>query len=544
MEINTVDEGLLARCGNGKAINRDNIETIIRDNADTEFGRKYGFSDIRSIDEYRARVPLSEYKDHEAFIKRMRAGEKNILTAYPVVSYCLSSGSMGQAKRLPVTTMTLEKHSECYEKYRNSTLNGKKGKRLMTNSFRTDLSKPIEQELLFTEIYYRTLYEKGLIDPDIHIGGKTVMFITHNEDTIYAKLWEALLTEDVLSFESVFLYEQLLLLNRLEENWRDIIAAIRSHTIPAEINLSPELREYLLSLDVSAERLDYVERECGKGFDGIVRRLWKNIVFLSGIGNKHYLTEAASMKRYAPDVPRHHFIYGSSECHIGCPVRLDGFDYVLIPELAFFEFIPDGDERNGTKLPHEVEVGKEYEPVFTNFSGLYRYRIGDIVRITGFIGESPVMEVLYRKGNVISIANEKYNNTQLENAVFGLRRSGINIEDYCFGASLETVPGRYAVVMQLASTEGVDVKQLTELTDKSLRECNIDYDDLRNLGQISYPNVMICDAEGYADFAVKSGLCHVSGHNKAKHIFKGDVKEKEWKLILEQHQQNATASKG
>ncbi len=34
---------------------------IIRDNEDTEIGKKYGFADINSIDEYRKKVPVHVY---------------------------------------------------------------------------------------------------------------------------------------------------------------------------------------------------------------------------------------------------------------------------------------------------------------------------------------------------------------------------------------------------------------------------------------------------------------------------------------------------
>ena len=42
--------------------------------------------------------------------------------------------------------------------------------------------------------------------------------------------------------------------------------------------------------------------------------------------------------------------------------------------------------RGGTLLPHEATIGRDYELVITNLGGLYRYRIGDVVRVAGFHG--------------------------------------------------------------------------------------------------------------------------------------------------------------
>ena len=44
---------------------------LLQDNKDTEYGRKYDFASIKSIDEYRSRVPVTVYDDLAPFIERM-----------------------------------------------------------------------------------------------------------------------------------------------------------------------------------------------------------------------------------------------------------------------------------------------------------------------------------------------------------------------------------------------------------------------------------------------------------------------------------------
>ena len=43
---------------------------ILEQNKDTEYGRKYGFADIHSIEEYQKKVPVSVYDDYAGYILR------------------------------------------------------------------------------------------------------------------------------------------------------------------------------------------------------------------------------------------------------------------------------------------------------------------------------------------------------------------------------------------------------------------------------------------------------------------------------------------
>ena len=51
------------------------IQALLRRNAETAIGRRYGFAAIRSVADYQARVPLSDYADYQAAIEWIGAGE-------------------------------------------------------------------------------------------------------------------------------------------------------------------------------------------------------------------------------------------------------------------------------------------------------------------------------------------------------------------------------------------------------------------------------------------------------------------------------------
>ena len=81
---------------NAMQSNEELLMKILRDNKDTEYGKRYGFGDIHTIREYQEKVPFSTYDDYEPYIRRMvKNGEKDLITAYPVIQYAETSGSIG-----------------------------------------------------------------------------------------------------------------------------------------------------------------------------------------------------------------------------------------------------------------------------------------------------------------------------------------------------------------------------------------------------------------------------------------------------------------
>ena len=95
------------------AISEELLMKILDDNKDTEYGRKYGFADIRSVDEYRKKVPLSTYDDYEPYIRRMvDDNEQGLISCEAPVHYALSSGSIGVPKHIPVSKAEYDKYSK------------------------------------------------------------------------------------------------------------------------------------------------------------------------------------------------------------------------------------------------------------------------------------------------------------------------------------------------------------------------------------------------------------------------------------------------
>lgn len=70
-----------------------------------------------------------------------------------------------------------------------------------------------------------------------------------------------------------------------------------------------------------------------------------------------------------------------------------------------------------TLFGEEVEVGCLYELIVTTLSGLYRYRIGDVVRVVRFHNSCPVIEFQYRQGQILNMRSEKTTETMMYEAL-------------------------------------------------------------------------------------------------------------------------------
>ena len=104
-----------------------------------------------------------------------------------------------------------------------------------------------------------------------------------------------------------------------------------------------------------------------------------------------------------------------------------------------------------TLFGEEVEVGGLYELVVTTLSGLYRYRIGDVVRVVRFHNSCPVIEFQYRQGQILNMRSEKTTETMMYEAltkVFRGTRQRPRLVDYTCAESilLDLVPNSRGVI--------------------------------------------------------------------------------------------------
>lgn len=506
-----------------------NLIRLLRDNQDTDFGRAHGFREIEDADEYRRNVPLSTYDDYEEGIRRMRRGEKHVLTAYELAAYCKTSGTEGRTKYIPVTYESLSRYSDWSERYKNRVYRAAGGgKRLFVNTFRTMPNDGKIEDRLFSELYNRWMCENGLLRLEEYAGGEEGLFDREAGEALYAKVWLGFATEDLVLLEAAFQYDVLNFFAYMERRWEEILRDMERGEIPVGVALSERMRRRLLACRPGEERLAEVRRECGAGFEQIAGRLWKGLRAVCGISSRAYSAEDAALRRYTGSIPRQYLCYCASECFMGVPVDENSFAYRLVPENAFYEFLPydEAGENDGeTLLMHQLKRGELYEIVVTNYSGLYRYRMGDILKVVDFDDGVPVVEFMFRRNQAFSLAGEKLDVRHLETAIESLRAE-FPVELFCFGVTVRKMPGVYYALVTLGEDGGGAglAERLSAALDDALGEANVDYQDLRQLGQLGRAEVFPVSGEKLSELLARYLPAH--RHNKPVHVLPMEISEK------------------
>ncbi|GAB2256815.1 hypothetical protein Droror1_Dr00022874 [Drosera rotundifolia] len=163
----------------------------------------------------------------------------------------------------------------------------------------------------------------------------------------------------------------------------------------------------------------FIEIKCRKGsWKGIITRLWPNTKFIDLIVTGTMSQYIPTLDYYSNGLPLVTMTYASSECLFGLNLnslcKPSEILYTMLPNMAYFEFLPVNKSREssndhsddascGAERMEElvdlvdVKLGEEYEVVVTTYAGLVRYRVGDILCVTGFKNKAPQFKFISRK---------------------------------------------------------------------------------------------------------------------------------------------------
>jgi hypothetical protein len=177
-----------------------------------------------------------------------------------------------------------------------------------------------------------------------------------------------------------------------------------------------------------------------------------------------------------------------------------GFGNVAATVSHFLEFL---DDQGRPLLVHEVEHGTEYSVVMTTSGGLWRYRLGDRVRVTGFYRSTPLLEFVGKEEGVCDLRGEKLNPTFVGGVLRDLR-----LELLLPAGFAMLVPSRAPQASYLLLLEQSAPSVLARALDEKLR-ANPQYAYARDLGQLAAPRTMTCGpnaSERYLERCIVLGL--------------------------------------
>lgn len=325
------------------------------------------------------------------------------------------------------------------------------------------LARPV-----LTSYYKSEHFKTRPYDPyNVYTSPNEAILCADSFQSMYSQMLCGLLQrQQVLRLGAVFASGLLRAIRFLQVNWRLLADDIRTGTLNPKIT-DQSIRDCMARiLKPDPELAEFVLSECSKeDWEGIITRIWPNTKYLDVIVTGAMAQYIPTLDYYSGGLPLACTMYASSECYFGLnlnpmckPLEVS---YTIMPNMAYFEFLPHepnspADSSQPPKLVDmaDVEMGKEYELVITTYAGLYRYRVGDILRVTGFHNSAPQFHFVRRKNVLLSIDADKTDEAELQRAVENASRQVLadyntSVVEYTSYADTTTIPGHYVVYWEL-----------------------------------------------------------------------------------------------
>jgi hypothetical protein len=468
------------------------LNDYTRQNACTDYGKTHRFVGIRNYQDFASQVPLVTYDDLEPWIERIHRGESNVLTCERVTHLVPTSGSTAARKLIPFTAGLQREFNraiapwigELYSQFPSVAF----GSAYWSVS-PASLALPADESAV----------PVGFDDDTSYLGGArkrllaavtavpaSVRFLNDLETFRYVTLL-CLLRRPDLRLISVWHPSFLtLLLEALHGHWDSLLADVESGRCSASIPLHLSQAFNARPMSARARQL----RDCDAGMP---QSIWPRLRVISCWGDAQAKIAFEALRVRWPQL----FIQPkgllATEAFVTIPFRDQS---LLAVRSHFFEFI---DAQGRACLADQLQEGGEYEVVVTTGGGLWRYRLGDTVRVTGFVGKTPSLAFIGRKGNMSDHFGEKLSEAFVCDVIQQLT-SELRVQPvFAMLAPDHDSAGRLHYVLFLETDMLVDC---AERLDALLRR-NPHYDYCRKLGQLGPARTFHVPGGGYETFTAE-----------------------------------------
>lgn len=418
------------------------FQNLIHTAKATEWGRKYGYADINSIQEFQERVPISAYEQLYPYIERTLKGERNLLWPSKVEWFAKSSGTTNaRSKFIPVTPESLE---DCHYKG---------GKDLLS---------------IYVNLYPESKLFKGKglsiggshrpseFNPNISCGDVSAVIMQN------LPIWAEAMRTPPLKVA-------------LMDKWEEKIEKMVEVTVPENVTSLSGVPTWTYVL------LKRILEVTGKNN---ILEVWPNLELFAH-GAVAFGPYRQLFRELIPSDKMNYLeIYSASEGFFGIQDQRDTEDEMLLmlDYGVYYEFIPAGqfnEEQPKALTLDQVELGKNYALVISTNAGLWRYKLGDTVRFTSL---SPYrIKISGRTKHFINAFGEEVIVENAEVAVTqACKETGAIIYNFT-AAPVYMESGKRGGHEWLIEFEKEpdSLERFTQVLDNTLREINSDYDAKR-----------------------------------------------------------------
>ncbi len=464
------------------------LDRLLRANASSAYGRRFGFGRLRTAREFQRAVPIVGYDDLRPLVERIKAGEERVLTDESVLMLEKTSGSSTATKYIPYTSSLRRQFQHAvgawmFDLYaHNPTLVYGTAYWAITPLGREPevtaggLRVGFENDTEYLGRAERFFLRKILAVPE------EVARIPELDTALYVTL-RFLLQSPSLSFISVWAPSFLtILLEHLQNNVERLLTDLRDGALrppgPLPEAVAPVLHRCLRADPARARRLEHAWQE-----SGLLRtqEVWPNVRVISCWTDASSRLAVPALRELFPGV----LIQGkgllATEGVVSVPLVEHG-SCVAAATSHFFEFM----EHLGSppRLLHELEENHEYAVLLTTGGGLYRYRLGDRVRVVGFASNTPLLEFLGKEDGISDLCGEKLSPAFVGSILAELSDERAYSSDFVMLAPSRRESLGYVLFLQGATSRA----DLAVRLDKKLTQ-NPHYAYCRRLGQLAAPRI-------------------------------------------------------
>lgn len=335
------------------------LSKILRENSETDYGKKYKFDNIKNIDHYTKTMPIMTVKKLQKLIcLQTNIAEKEILTKNRPQYYFVNPAGY--------YTPCSKDHFETYLNTFIHTLGYKKNLLLYRKSDSIKYSNDgsligdIESLILieyFTKKYYTQKQRRASFTSSV---GKYFDEYNNKEEYFYTLIKDALMDKNLEQITALTSDSALEAFEILEKNSSKLID---------DINI------------IDSNRAKELKKIFSEGFEKpIAKKIWPKLNKIIAFGAGENYESFHKLKKYIKDIPHNNGYYYTEEAVMGhaCRDNCDLFEKSILSQEVF-ELMSIKDE--SCSLLSQAIIDEPYQLIITNNCGLYRYETNHFIRI-------------------------------------------------------------------------------------------------------------------------------------------------------------------
>lgn len=483
------------------------LQRLLQLNAGSRFCTDHGLKPGMTVEEFRARIPVSDYTLVEPYIEQMKKGDHGALLGARnrLLMYAVTSGTTAQSKLIPVTQQFVEDYRRSWQTWGAGC-----------HFDHEDL------QLLFmvqvASSHQRFTTEDGT--PCGNISGLVAAMQKFMVRALYTIPQEvAHLNDPAAKRDAVTRFA-------ISDPWVGMLVTANPSTVLQMVEYANTHAESLIRdiYDGTARRVEHARdrqllarrlkrrRRRAQALERIIEThgsldmsaCWPHLTCLgvwSGGSAGAYIPQ---LRQIFGDIPvRDHGLH-ASEGRMTLPIADNTSSGILEVETHFFEFIPVEESESTDPVvleAHQLQEGREYLILLTTSSGLYRYNIRDVVRCTGFYGATPLLEFRHKGAHISSITGEKIAESQVVEAVRSTcEELNIGVQQYTLTPRWGEPPGYTLYLHPRHEPSSAQLQDLARAADRKLGDANCEYREKRETERLDQMQVRVLPAEVWQQF--------------------------------------------